>query len=369
MRSSKKLESKTQKKATIIKPNEFLVNLVKAPSPSGFEFAAQAVVDGYIQDIADEYRKDAMGNRIATLQPKGKIRLMFAGHMDEIGFIVTQVNKEGFIYFDAIGGHDVGLVSGRRVKILTKNGPLIGITGRRAIHLLDAEERKQLPKLHKIWIDIGARNKEEALEKISIGDGIVYDQEPMEMGNNLFCARALDDKSGCYVVFEVLKRLAKEKKNLEACVTSVATVQEEIGTRGAIPSSYSVKPDVGIAVDVGHATDFPDGEQSRFGEFKLGAGPILSRGANINPKVFERLKQCAEKEAIPYQVEAAPGATGTDARAIQLTREGVAAGLVSIPLRYMHTPNELAHLEDIENTVKLLLAFSRSLKASDSFVW
>lgn len=368
MSKSQAKDKEGQKKSkTIKKADDFLVALVKAASPSGFEFEAQSVIDRYVEPVAEEYRRDALGNRIASINLKGKPRLMFAGHMDEIGFIVKHINKEGFIYFDAIGGHDVGLISGRKIKILTSKGGVSGITGRRAIHLLDAEERKKMPKLHSIWIDIGANSKEEALKKVAIGDPIVYEQEPFYLENRTFCARGLDDRAGCYAILEVLRRLSKEK--LEACVTSVATTQEEIGTRGAIPSSYSVRPDVGIAVDVGHATDFPDGESNRLGEFKLGAGPILSRGPNIHPMVFERLKACAERLKISYQVEAAAGPTGTDARVIQMTRSGVATGLVSIPLRYMHTPNEMAHLTDIENVVQLLVEFARTLTASDRFEW
>jgi endoglucanase len=233
---------------------------------------------------------------------------------------------------------------------------------------LEAEERKQIPKLHKIWVDIGVGRREEALKKVSIGDAMVVDQGPERMGKNLFCARGLDDKGGCYAVLETVRRLSKEK-TLKARVTAVATVQEEIGTRGAVASTYAVSPDVGVAVDLTHATDFPDGEANRYGEYKLGGGPVLTRGPNINPKVFERLKRCAEREKIAYQVEADPGPTGTDARAIQLSRAGVATGLISIPARYLHTPNEMVHLGDIENTIRLLMAFARSLVPSDDFRW
>ena len=364
------MTKKVSKKDSVekqIKADAFLLDMLRASSPSGYEFEAQAVVDKYIEPVAHEYKRDVLGNRIATINPSCERKLLLAGHIDEIGFIVKHVNKDGFIYFDTIGGHDVGLISGRKIKILTKNGVINGITGRRAIHLLDADERKKLPKLESIWVDIGAKNKEEALEKVSIGDPMVYEQEPFYMSNNTFCARGIDDRAGCYAVMEVLRRLANEK--LEFSLTSVGTTQEEVGTRGAMPATYGVNPYVGIAVDVGHATDFPDGESSKLGEFKLGAGPIISRGGNINHIVFDKLCSCAKKLEIPYQIEAAAHPTGTDARVIQMARAGVATGLVSIPLRYMHTPNEMVNLQDLENVVKLLVEFVKSLTANDKFEW
>ena len=360
-------DKKKLRKPMKTKADPFLLDLLKASSPSGYEFEAQKVIEKYVSPVAESVKKDALGNRLATIHSAGSPHVLMTGHMDEIGFIIRHVNKEGFLFFDTIGGHDVGLISGRKVRILTKNGFVYGVTGRRAIHLLTAEERKQLPKLQSIWIDIGAKSKEEALKKVSIGDAVVYDNEPFTMENGYLCARGIDDRGGTYVIQEVLRRLAKEK--MDASLTSVSTTQEEIGTRGAIPAAYEVHPDVGIAVDVGHATDFPDGDSNKLGEFKLGAGPILARGPNISPKVFERLQSCAEKLKIPYQVEAESGPTGTDARVIQMSREGVATGLVSIPLRYMHTPHELACLDDIEWVIQLLTEFVRSLKTTDNFQW
>ncbi|HCI56804.1 MAG TPA: peptidase M42, partial [Opitutae bacterium] len=194
------------------KADAFLLDLLGASSPSGYEFEAQRVIESYIKPVADELKTDALGNRLATINGKGNPRVVLMGHMDEIGFIIRYINKEGFLFFDTIGGHDVGLISGRKVRILTKNGYVDGITGRRAIHLLTAEERKQLPKLSSIWIDIGAHSKEEALKRVSIGDAIVYNNEPFIMGGEFLCARGIDDRGGTYVVQEVLRRLSKEKK-------------------------------------------------------------------------------------------------------------------------------------------------------------
>lgn len=364
MKSKSNAKSKKPLKTTA---DAFLLDLLGTSSPSGYEFEAQSVIEKYVAPCAESVKKDVLGNRIATINSKGSPKVLMTGHMDEIGFIIRHVSKDGFLFFDTIGGHDVGLISGRKVRILTEKGYVYGITGRRAIHLLTAEERKQMPKLHSLWIDIGATSKEEALKKVSVGDVAVYDNEPFYLDNGFLCARGIDDRGGAYVIQEVLRRLSKEK--IVASLTSVATTQEEIGTRGAVTATYGVHPDVGIAVDVGHATDFPDGDSNKLGEFKLGAGPILTRGPNISPVVFEKLKSCAERLKIPYQMEAEAGPTGTDARVIQLSREGVATALVSIPLRYMHTPYELASLDDIEWTIQLLTEFVRSLKASDKFEW
>lgn len=340
----------------------FLADLLHARSPSGAEGEAQAVFDQYVKPAAEQYATDPLGNRIATLNSAGDPVLMLAGHFDELGLIITYVNKEGFLYFDTIGGHDLSVISGRRVIIQTANGPVKGITGKRAIHLMDDEERKKVPKKHEIWIDIGARTKAEALERVSIGDVATYDHELELISGSVATARAFDNKVGAYAVGETLIRLSREK-NLAAKVVSVATAQEEIGVRGATTAAYSVNPHIAIAVDVGHATDHPDCDNRKYGETKLGGGPIICRGPNINPKVYGWIIDAAKRANIPYQLEADPRPTGTDARALQVGRGGVATGLISIPLRYMHTPSEMVDLEDVERCVQLLVAFSRGLSA------
>ena len=347
----------------------FLTELLHARSPSGYESEAQAVFDHYVKPAADTYANDALGNRIATLNPAGDPVLMLAGHMDELGLIITYVNKDGFIYFDTIGGHDRTVISGRRVIIQTANGPVKGVTGKRAIHLMDEADRKKVPEIHEIWIDIGARSKKEALERITIGDVATYDHEFELFHGSIGAARAFDNKVGAYIVGETLIRLSKEKKKLAAKVVSVATAQEEIGVRGATTSAYAVNPHIAVAVDVGHATDHPDCDNRKYGETKLGGGPILCRGANINPKVYQRLLAAAKRARIPYQFDADPRPTGTDARAIQMGRGGVATGLISIPLRYMHTPSEVVDLEDVERCIKLLVEFAKSIAKDESFNW
>jgi putative aminopeptidase FrvX len=347
----------------------FLTDLLHARSPSGYEFEAQKAFDDHVKPAADKYAMDAMGNRLATLNPGGDPVLMFAGHMDELGLIVTFVNKDGFIYFDTIGGHDRIMIPGRRVIIQTAGGPVKGVTGKRAIHLMDEADRKKVPETHEIWIDIGARSKKEALERVAIGDVATYDHEFELIHGSVGAARAFDNKVGAYIVGETLVRLAKQKKKLAAKVVSVATTQEEIGVRGATTAVYAVDPHIAVAVDVGHATDHPDCDNRKYGETKLGGGPIICRGANINPKVFARLTECAKKLKLPHQFEAEPRPTGTDARAIQTGRAGVATGLISVPLRYMHTPSEMVDLEDVENCIKLLVEFALSLEKGDYAHW
>lgn len=340
------------------KPPVFLTDLLHARSPSGYEQEAQAVFEKHVKPAADAFHGDALGNRIATLNPSGNPTLMLAGHMDELGLLITYVNKDGFIYFDTIGGHDRTVISGRRVLIQTANGVVKGVTGKRAVHLMDEADRKKVPEIHEIWIDIGARSKEEALARVSIGDAATYDHEFELIHGSIGAARAFDNKVGAYVVGETLIRLSKESKKLAAKIVAVATSQEEIGVRGATGSAFSVDPHVALTVDVGHATDHPDCDNRKFGETKLSGGPIVCRGPNMNPKVVDGLLKAAKKLKIPYQVDSDPRPTGTDARAIQVARSGVATGLVAIPLRYMHTPSEIVDLEDVENCVKLFVEFA-----------
>ena len=348
----------------------FLNELMIARSPSGYEFEAQKVIDRHVQSHVDRYSKDTIGNRFACIDVQQDCpTLMLSGHMDELGFAVTYIDDKGFLSFDTIGGHDRGIIPGRRVRILTKNGDVLGITGKRAIHLLDDDEVSKVQKLHELWIDIGVKSEAEAKKLVRIGDPVVYETPETTVlnGTRTISGRAFDDKAGAYSVMEVALRLMKEKSTLQSNLVAVASTQEEVGTRGAINASYSVHPTVGIAIDVGHATDFPGCDYKKLAKIELGAGPIIARGANINPLVFDRIIECAEKENIPYQIEAETGPTGTDARSMQIARGGIPSGLISIPLRYMHTPVETANLDDIENVVRLVCAFAKSLKKDDCF--
>ena len=347
---------------------EFLKELLEAKSPTGHEFAAQKVIDDHVEKSADKYSKDALGNRIAELKGDGGPTLMFAGHIDEIGLIISHVDDKGYLYFEFLGGHDQIIPSGRRLHILTRNGPVLGITGKRAVHLLSPEDRKRVPERHDMWIDIGVNNRADALAIVRIGDPAIYTDGPEILRGSIGVARAFDDKAGAYVCMEAFRRLSKEKK-LAARVVSVATTQEEIGTRGAQVSAQGINPQVAIAVDVGHATDHPDADNRKFGRFTLSGGPIIARGPNINPIVYDQMVEAAESIGIPYQIGAESRPTGTDARAIQMANGGVACGLLSIPLRYMHTPGEVVDLNVVEQSVQLLVEFACRVKKKQSYAW
>ncbi len=334
---------------------EFLKALIETPSPSGFERAAQEVWKNYVSEFAHEVSKDVHGNCTAVINPEGSPRLMLAGHIDEIGFMVTYIDDDGYIYFSAIGGHDPGLVSGQRLMVSGEKGPILGVVGKKAVHLLTPEERKKSLEIHQLWLDIGAGNRKEVEKNVSVGNPITYAVGYEKLLGDRAVSRAFDDKVGCFAIAEAL-RLASRRK-LKAAVYAVSTVQEELGMRGARTSAFDIDPQVGVAVDVTFASDHPTMDKKRQGEVKVGAGPVISLGANINPVVGKMLLQAAKEKKLPYQVEGAPRATGTDANPMQLSRGGVATGLVSVPNRYMHTPVELVSLKDLENTARLLAEF------------
>ena len=345
---------------------EFLKNLISRPSPSGYEQPAQKVWREYAGQYAD-VTIDYHGNAIGVINPEGSPRIMFAGHCDEIGFMVRYIDDRGYLYFGAIGGFDESIIPGRRVTIHTSDGPVPGVIGKAPIHLMRPDDRKKASEIRDLWIDIGAKDLKEAEKLVSIGDPVTYTDDFMELKTGLAVARAFDNRIGSFVVAEVL-RLLKGSNALTASVHSVSTVQEEIGLRGAKTSAHGVNPDVGIATDVTFATDQPGVDPKLVGDIKIGGGPVIARGPNINPRVFDLLVATAKKKKIPYQVEGIPRGTGTDANAIQLTRAGVAAGLVSIPVRYMHTPVETLDLGDAENAARLMAAFAEAVTKDTNFI-
>ena len=344
---------------------DFLKQLVETPSPSGYEHEVQKLVRNRIQPWCDSVRTDVMGNVFGTRHPEGQPRVMLAGHCDQIGFIVQYITDEGFLHIEPIGGVDPVVATSQRVTIMTRNGTVPGVVGRKAIHLMDEEDKKKVPKIHDLYLDIGASSKSDALELVAFGDAGVFLQPYLELANERAVSMAFDNKMGTWIVTEVLRLL--HGRELEACVVGVSTVQEEIGLRGAHTSAFSSEAAVGIALDVAHGTDTPGIEKKKAGDFKIGAGPMISRGANINPRVFELLVATAEEVGIPYQVASAARGTGTDANAMQLARGGMATGLLSVPLRYMHTPNELLSLADLENTARLLAEFCAALTRDQDF--
>ncbi|MCF6265462.1 MAG: M42 family metallopeptidase [Desulfuromusa sp.] len=345
----------------------FLKELVETPSPSGYEQPAQRVIKKQLDGIADSLHTDVMGNLIANLKGEGDPRVMLAGHCDEIGFMVQYVDDCGFIYFAAIGGVDPHLSPGQRVSIHTSQGEIPGVIGKKAIHLIEQKDRDKVINLKKQFIDIGCSDREEVERLIQIGDPVTFAVGVQKLQNDRATSRAFDDKVGAFIVTEVMKRV-KDQGGIASDLYAVSTVQEEIGLRGAATSSYGVKPDVGIVVEVTHATDYPDVEQSAIGRVELGKGPVLARGANINPVLFKLMVDSAAKENIPIQIIGVPRATGTDANIMQLSRGGVATALLGIPLRYMHTPVETLSLSDIDHAISLLLAVIKRIDKESSFV-
>lgn len=345
---------------------QLLTDLVQAPSPSGFEEPVQKLVRKEMEKFADEVKTDVHGNVIGIKNPQGRPRLMLAGHCDEIGFMVKYIDEKGFIFFSSIGGIDAHITPGKRVQIHTRQGPVLGVIGRKAIHMLKEEERKKVVELSQQWMDIGAKDKKEAQKMISIGDPITFSEGLERLTGQLVVSRGFDDKVGAFVICEVLRRISG--KSLQAAVFATSTVQEEIGLRGARTAAYAINPQVGIAVEVDLATDHPDVDKKREGEILLGKGVVLFRGANINHKLGEMLMKIAQERGIPYQLAGASGATGTDANVIQLSRAGVATALISVPVRYLHTPVEVLSLKDLEAAVKLLSTFVLEIKEGISFI-
>lgn len=343
---------------------DFLKDLLGTPGPSGDEAAAARVWREEAKSFADEVRADVRGNSYAVLAG-GAPRVLLAGHIDEIGLMITHVDDNGYLWFTGIGGWDAQVLVAQRVRLLGRNGDVIGVIGKKAIHLMKPEDRGSASKIEDLWIDIGAKNRDEALQAVRVGTVGVIDAAAHDFPNGRVVSRSIDNRIGAFTVLEALRLLAADRP--AATVAAVATAQEEVTFAGAYTSAFSFDPQVAIAVDVTHATDNPAGDKKRSGEVSLGGGPALTRGAAVSPLVFERLVAIAEREQIPFTVEVSTRSTGTDADAIHLSRAGVATGLVSIPNRYMHSPNEMIQLSDVENAAKLIAAFVRSLTADADF--
>jgi endoglucanase len=290
---------------------------------------------------------------------------MLAGHADQIGLLVTHIDENGFIYTNTIGGWDPQQLIGQRMTLWTESGPVRAVIARKAIHLLDPDERKQVVKTKDLWLDIGAKDHDEAAEVVRIGDPVTLELGYQSMRNNLANSPGMDDKTGLWVCVEALRRAAL--KDLNVSLYAVSTVQEEIGLRGATTSAFGIDPHVGIAVDVTHATDCPTIDKKQEGDVKLGGGPVIYRGPNMNPIVVESLIGVCRQRELKFQLGAIGRGTGTDANAIQISRAGVAAGLVSVPNRYMHSAVEMISLDDIDQCADLLAGFATGLAADADF--
>ncbi len=346
----------------------FLERLLDAPGPSGFEVRAARVWRQEAETFARDVSVDVSGNSYATVYGSGDTRVMLAGHIDEIGLQVTHVDKDGYLYVDAIGGWDPQVLVGQRVTILSKGGDVTGVVGKKAIHLMSPEDRNQASKVKNLWVDIGAGSRDEVVEAgVRVGDPMVIAQPMARLAGDRIASRAIDNRIGAFVVLEALRKLSEAPPH--ATTTAVATVQEEIGHSGggARTSAYALEPHLALVVDVTFSTDVPDVEKKELGEHELGGGPVLSRGSASHNEVFEALAATAEEEGISFTIQASPSATRTDADGIHLTRRGVPTGLISIPNRYMHSPNEIVSVDDLFKAADLIAAFVRRIGADTDF--
>ncbi len=346
---------------------ELLTALLTTPGAPGQEGAPVAVWREAAEEFASSVSVDAMGTPAARVDGRGeKPSLAVVGHIDEIAVLVSHITKEGMLKVVSSGGWDPQILVGQRVQVLTANGPVRGVVGRKPIHLMEADDRKKAVQLKGLHVDIGARDADEAREQVALGDAVVVDCEPQDIRNGRLVSRALDNRLGVYVALETA-RLVAEAGGAAGPVVAVAAVQEEIGALGAGAMAHGLRPDIAIAVDVTHATDAPGVEPGEIGEHGLGDGPVITRGAIVNARLNALLDQAAEAEGIAVTTEVAGRGTHTDADSMHLSRGGIATGVVSIPLRYMHSPVEMVELADVEAVIALLTAFALRLEAGTSF--
>ena len=345
----------------------FLEQLVNTPSPSGHEARGQRVWLDYVKPHADETFTDAYGNAVAVLNKGGSPRLMLAAHADEISLVVNYINDEGFIYVRRLGGVDAAITKAQRIVIHSKDGPVKGVVGNVAPHLMKSNPDRKAPKIEDLFIDIGVSSRREAERLVRVGDPITL-TDPFELlRNDLAVARAFDNRVGTFAVAEALRLAREGKGRLKAEILGVSNIMEEVGLLGARQIAYTLKPDVALVVDVTHATDYPTVSQRQHGDVKMGRGPALTHGVCNHPEVVARLESVARAQKIKLQHEAASNTTGTDTDVIFWTRGGIPSALVSLPNRYMHSPVEMVSLKDLEQIPRLLSGFALSLKAGEEF--
>lgn len=346
----------------------FLKEFLAQCGPSGFEQKSQDFWVKRTEKFVERMDRDVHGNAVGIIHPDAEFKVMLAGHCDEIGFVISHISKEGCVYVIPIGGIDPGVLPGSQVKVMTRKGFVDGVIGKKPIHLMEDDERKKVLPIRDIWVDIGAKDRDDALKYVAVGDAVAFAPNFIELKNNCFSSKACDDKVGAFVVSEVMKILKGSKLSSKVGVYSVSTVQEEVGLRGATTSAFGIDPDVGIAVDVGWASDTPGIDQRVVGEVFLGKGPILHAGPDTNPVLRELLVGTAKTKKIPYQFTATGRPGGTDTGAIQVTRRGVATALVGLPNRYMHTMVETCSYSDLENGAKLIAETILAIKPGMSFI-
>jgi endoglucanase len=345
----------------------FLKRLLDTPGPSGYERGPAAVWRDEARAFA-RVSADVIGNSYAEAGPADGPAILLAGHVDEIGLIVTHVDEQGFVYVGPIGGWDPQVLVGQRVRFLGRDGPVLGVVGKKPIHLMKPEEREKASKLTELWVDVGAASRDEALARLEVGDAGVLDQPLLELPNGRIASRAIDDRVGAFVVLEAVRRYAERPG--AARVVAVATTQEEIGYRGggALVGAVRVEPVMSVVVDVTFATDHPGGiEKKEIGEATLGGGPVLTRGSIASPVAVRLLREAAARVGAPYVLHAAGRQSSTDADAIHNAGRGVATALLSIPNRYMHSPNEMVALDDLDRAADIIAEACRAVTAETDF--
>jgi len=344
----------------------FLERLLDTPGPSGFESAPARLWREEASRFAT-VRGDVHGNSMATVDGGGGPTIMLAGHIDEIGVIVQHVDDDGYVYIAPIGGWDVQVLVGQRIRFLGAQGDVFGVVGKKPIHLLRADDREKASKITDLWVDIGSTSAKETTARLNVGDAGVIDSRTIRFPNNRIVSRSIDDRIGAFIVLEALRRYAETPA--AARVVATATTQEEIGYRGggAGVSAAAIGARMAIVVDVSFATDHPGIEKKELGHHPVGSGPVLTRGSIISPVAFRLLRETADARSIPYTLQAAGRDTGTDADAIHIAREGIATALVSVPNRYMHSPNELVSLDDVDHTATLIAETCRRVTEAIDF--
>ncbi len=346
---------------------EFLRKLVNTPSPVGHEVRGQRVWLDYAKRFADETFSDAYGNCVAVLNKGGSPRLMLAAHADEIAMAVNYIDDNGFLYVRKMGGIDAAITKAQRVVIHSRGGPVKGVVGNVAPHLMKLEGDPKPPKIHDLFIDIGVGTRKDAEKLVRIGDPLTLVDEFDLLRGDLAVARAFDNRIGTFAVAEALRLLQGSKSRLRAEVCAVSNVQEEVGLLGARQIAYSLKPDVALVVDVTHATDYPTVSKPQHGDVKVGSGPAITHGGCNHPEVVARIEAVAKARKIPLQHEAMSSTSGTDTDVIFWTRGGIASALISLPNRYMHSPVEVVSLKDLEQIPELLAGFASSLQEGEQF--
>jgi putative aminopeptidase FrvX len=348
--------------------DDTLRSLLVAQGPSGYETAPSAAWRAAAERFASDVSIDTMGNLTARVpSPEADSpTLAIVGHIDEIGLIVTHIDDNGRLFFIGVGGWDPQVLVSQRVDVTTKDGVVQGVVGRKPIHLLEEEERKKAVELKDLYIDIGARDGDEAKSLVRVGDVAVIAGEPVELPNDRVVARAMDNRLGAYIALEAA-RLVSEAGAAKWDVVAAVAVQEEVGLNGARALAHGLRPDVAIVVDVTHETDTLGVDPKRINAHPFGSGPVIERGTILNPNVSELMLEVAEAEAIPHTLMASARGTGTDADVIHFSRSGVVTGGVGLPLRYMHSAVEMVQLDDVANCAKLIAAFARRLTADSDF--